>query len=174
MTWRLLVGGTWREKELRILHLTNKRSLSHWDEQHAVNEFAETGFYNPLHGCQTQSGLIRGNVWLHYRPHRSALISSKVDSVWERSEGTGPPCRRTNLSSIYWNDHNLKYVLLSQGVFIIRPRPSPCRITSVITSPLCSYYKINAETFLYLARLNGSIIFYCRVCMTCTFPKCDC
>lgn len=51
---------------LGISRLTNKGSLTHRDEQRAVNEFAETGFYKLLHGCRTRSGLIRGNVWLHY------------------------------------------------------------------------------------------------------------
>lgn len=108
------------------------------------------------------SGYITVNC-LCARLQWSASISSKVDTVWERSEGIRPPCRERNGSSIYCNKHNFSLSsLLSQWVFIIRPRPFPCWITSVITSPLCSYYKINAETFIFfvlIACLNSSIIF---------------
>lgn len=50
-----------KQKNLELL----KASLTHPDEQHTLNACAEMGFYNPLRGCQTCSGLIRGNVWPH-------------------------------------------------------------------------------------------------------------
>lgn len=57
--------------------MTNAEVPTDPDEQRAVNEFAETGFYKPLHGCQTESRLIRGNVCLHYSalsPRQTPLV----------------------------------------------------------------------------------------------------
>lgn len=65
-----------REKYSENITFDNKRRLTHWDEQHAVNEFAETGFYNR---CQTPSGLIRGNVWL-YNSTVSSLQTTAVST----------------------------------------------------------------------------------------------
>lgn len=72
----------WGKNRLRTSHVTNKGSLTHRGERRrrAVNEFAETSFYNPLHGCQTQSRLIRGNVWPHYgEPSLSQTLAVSCD-----------------------------------------------------------------------------------------------
>lgn len=136
------------EKLVRISHLTNKGSLTHWDEQHAVNEFAETGFYNPLVAVlcsqvlsEETSGYI--TVDCHCaRLHWSPPISSKMNTVWERSGGR-PNTPRVDgcfihraLSWIHQTQLRHKYVLLSQGFFFLLLGPDLSPAESLVWSHL--------------------------------------
>lgn len=143
---KLLTGSTVRGKNpLRMSRWTTKGSSNHWHEQHAVNEFAETGFYNWLHGCQVLSEEASGCITVNChcaRRHWPALISwYGVREVRGRhNTRRGEKAFIHILEWIYKTWSLLNSVLLSWGVSSISPRPFPHWITSVITSSLCSRY----------------------------------
>lgn len=115
------------------------------------------------------SGYIRPSCH-RARLHWSALISIKMDMVWDRSEGIGPPCGEMN---VLWGAHcdgftkhrfTLSMFYFPNEFLLLGHSSFPCWITSVITSPLCSCLQMNTETVL--SQLS---YFHCHVCMMCTF-----
>lgn len=121
------------------------------------------------------SGYIRASCH-RARLHWSALISINGHGVREvrghRTTLRGDECfMRRTLWWIYQTQLHLKYVLLSRWVFIIRPGPFPCWITSVITSPLCSYLQMNTETVLFNRASSQLSYFPCHVCMMYIFKS---